>query len=296
MRKLEFIGTVRSNPGKLTEVIVLAGRDRLFLAPADWPTKLALGTLNIVVNEDGFPEGFAEIGKGNGLQKLDEGRFRPALVIPQRKIAGNTLKPDVDHPTRGFASVWRAELQVIATSQVATCWMLRIIGSDMASQIELVAEEHLRSRLNLADGTEVKVTVFETELKGKLPTPKERITDWCEAARGIEDQFGTDKALSYLIGEKFLDFLGTAERDSEFRAELPLFVSQIRDIFERWQLAEYLEKARQTEPFDPSLYDEDDDPEEIEMERKDDIRRSANDLLLVEWAKELLLNEDGSTG
>lgn len=97
MRKLEFIGTVRSNPGNLTEVTVLPGRDRLFLAPADWPTKLAPGTLNIVVNEDGFPEGFAEIGKGDGLQKLDEGRFRPGLVIPQRKIAGNTLKPDVDH-------------------------------------------------------------------------------------------------------------------------------------------------------------------------------------------------------
>lgn len=79
-------------------------------------------------------------------------------------------------------------------------------------------------------------------------------------------------------------------------ADIPLFVSEIRSIFERWQLAEYLEKARQTEPFDPSLYDDDDDPEEIEMERKDDIRRSANDLLLVEWAKELLLNEDGSTG
>ena len=26
----------------------------------------------------------------------------------------------------------------------------------------------------------------------------------CEAARGIENEFGTDKALDYLIGEKFL--------------------------------------------------------------------------------------------
>ncbi len=51
-------------------------------------------------------------------------------------------------------------------------------------------------------------------------------------------------------------------------------------------------KARQTEPFDPSLYEEDDDPELIEMERQRDIRRSANDLLLVERAKEWLL-EDG---
>jgi hypothetical protein len=28
-----------------------------------------------------------------------------------------------------------------------------------------------------------------------------------EAARNIEDEFGTDNALDYLIGEKFLNFL-----------------------------------------------------------------------------------------
>jgi hypothetical protein len=65
------------------------------------------------------------------------------LVIPQRKIMGSTLLPDSDHPTRGFAQVWRAELQVIRTGQGAKCWMLCIIGSDKPSQLELVAEEHL---------------------------------------------------------------------------------------------------------------------------------------------------------
>ena len=114
----------------------------------------------------------------------------------------------------------------------------------------------------------------------------------CDAARSIEDQFGTDKALSYLVGEKFLNFLEAAETHADFRGEIPAFVAEIKTIFERWQLAEYLEKARQREPFDASLYDEDDDPEEIEMERQEDIRRSANDLLLVEQAKEWLL-EDG---
>jgi hypothetical protein len=50
--------------------------------------------------------------------------------------------------------------------------------------------------------------------------------------------------------------------------------------------------ARQTEPFDPDLYDEDEDPEFVEMERQEDIRRSARDLLLVEQAREWLLGED----
>jgi hypothetical protein len=114
----------------------------------------------------------------------------------------------------------------------------------------------------------------------------------CEAARGIEDEFGTVNALKYLVGEKFLHYLEAAEKDAEFRAELPAFVAEIKKIFEPWQLAEYLEKAGWTEPFDPSLYDEDDedyDPEFIEMERKDNVRRVANEMLLIERAKEWLL-------
>jgi len=68
----------------------------------------------------------------------------------------------------------------------------------------------------------------------------------------IEDEFGTDKALRYLIGEKFLDYLEAAERLPDFRAEIPAFVGGIKTIFETWQLAEYLEAVRQSEPFDPA--------------------------------------------
>ncbi|MEI7688239.1 MAG: hypothetical protein WCL32_24810 [Planctomycetota bacterium] len=92
-----------------------------------------------------------------------------------------------------------------------------------------------------------------------------------------------------------MNYLQAAEKDAEFRAELPAFVAEIKTIFERWQLAEYLEKAGWTEPFDPSIYEEDDedfDPEFIEMERKDNLRRVANELLLLERAKEWLLEDD----
>ena len=92
----------------------------------------------------------------------------------------------------------------------------------------------------------------------------------CEAARSIEDEFGTDKALDYLVEEKFINFLEAAETDAEFRAEILGFVAEIKTIFERWQLAQCLEAARQTEPFDPTLYD---DPDEAEMERQADISR-----------------------
>ena len=105
----------------------------------------------------------------------------------------------------------------------------------------------------------------------------------CEAARAIEVEFGVPKALAYLIGEKFLNFLEAADDDAEFRAELPAFVAEIKTIFERFQLAEYLEAARQTEPFDPSVYA---DADEAELERRLDLRHSAADLLLVERAKD----------
>jgi hypothetical protein len=104
----------------------------------------------------------------------------------------------------------------------------------------------------------------------------------CEAAEDIEGEFGTQKALD------------AAETDAEFRAEVPAFVAKIKDIFERWQLAQYLETARETEPFDPSLFEDDDDtePEEVEDLRRDDIRQCTRDLLLAERAREWLL-EDG---
>lgn len=118
--------------------------------------------------------------------------------------------------------------------------------------------------------------------------------DQCEATRGIEDEFGTQRALDYLIGEKFINFLAAAEKNSEFRAEIPAFVAEIQQIFERWQLAQYLETARESEPFDPKLFEGDDEysAEDIEIMRKDDVRQCARDLLLVERAKEWLL-EDG---
>ena len=62
----------------------------------------------------------------------------------------------------------------------------------------------------------------------------------CEAARGIETEFGTQKALAYLIGEKFINFLEAAEDDPEFRAEIPGFVAEIKTIFERIDLSDQL--------------------------------------------------------
>lgn len=161
MPRLEFHGKVRSNKGKFHKDMVVPGRDSLAMPPETWPGKLAPGTLNIEIDVPGVPGDFAEIGTGDGMKRFDEGNFTPAVVIPQHEISGNTLKPKPGQPRRGTAQVWRAELSVMATGETAQCWMLRRIGSSIASQIELVSEHHLRSRLNLENGTPVKVVVFE---------------------------------------------------------------------------------------------------------------------------------------
>jgi hypothetical protein len=56
----------------------------------------------------------------------------------------------------------------------------------------------------------------------------------CEAVRRIEDEFGVQDALTYLVGEKFLNFLEAAETHADFRAEVPAFAAEVRAIFETW--------------------------------------------------------------
>jgi hypothetical protein len=114
----------------------------------------------------------------------------------------------------------------------------------------------------------------------------------CEAARGIEDELGTDKALKYLVEEKFIEFLEAAETNTDFWSEIPAFVAEIKTIFDPWQLRECLENARLTKLFDPS-YDDDEemDSEDIKLRRQEDICRCARDLLMVERASKWLLGE-----
>ena len=64
------------------------------------------------------------------------------------------------------------------------------------------------------------------------------------SARKILDRFGAEKAMGYLVGEKFLNFLEVAETDGEWRRAIPDFVAEILSVFETHQLAEYLNTPR----------------------------------------------------
>lgn len=286
MRKLEFIGQVEAN---VAPELTFPGRDDLFLKPDDWPTQLAP---TVTVEVGTFPESLTEIGEGEGFARLDKGKFWPALVIPQRKIGCSTLTPDADHPTRGFAEAWRADLHVIGTGQETTCWAMWIIGSNAIRTIRLVAEEDLRSRLNITDGTAVKVTIWEEGSKWTPPTPEQVIADWCEATRGVEDDWGREKAMGYLIGEKFLNFLERAETDREWRQPIPNFVVEIKALFEPWQLAEFLDTPRRLGPLGHTVDEEGYRMLRGEWEEEERIRDDARNLMLLEWARELLLESE----
>jgi hypothetical protein len=169
--------------------------------------------------------------------------------------------------------------------------MFRRIGSEITSEIELITEDNLRTRLNLSDGSAVKVTVWETEQNTKTKTPEAIIEEWCQAARNIEGAFGDEKAMGYLIGEKFLNFLEVAETNREWREAVAAFVAEIKDIFETWKLAEFLNTPRRLGALGHATTEEGHRLLTAEWSEEERSREVARNLLLLEWAKELLLGE-----
>ena len=73
--------------------------------------------------------------------------------------------------------------------------------------------------------------------------------DQCEAAGDIRNEFGLQKALGYLIGEKFLNFLRAADQDADFAGEVPSFVEEIKRVFDQAELRAYLDGVRRVGPL-----------------------------------------------
>jgi len=117
----------------------------------------------------------------------------------------------------------------------------------------------------------------------------------CEAAEGIEADYGTEKALGYLIGEKLLNFLEVAERKPEWRAEVPHFVAKIRRIFEPWQIAEFFETPRRLGVLGHVADEEGHKVLRSQVEESENLREDARNLMLFEWARELLIGDEEQT-
>ncbi len=115
----------------------------------------------------------------------------------------------------------------------------------------------------------------------------------CEAARQIKDDFGIEKALGYLIGEKLINFLRYQKLNlPEFSEEnLTLFVGEIRRIFSTDEIRDYLENIRRVGSAGHTMSDEEYETFRIADVDGNDPITGAEAVLLVEKAKELLLAE-----
>jgi hypothetical protein len=110
----------------------------------------------------------------------------------------------------------------------------------------------------------------------------------CAATEDIRERFGLKNALDYLIGEKLFTFVTASERDSDFAAELPAFVTAIRRLFAPGEIREYLDHLEQTKflaPPEPEIDDADEEEEEPWLANP---VRAAEELLRFSRIRQLL--------
>lgn len=112
----------------------------------------------------------------------------------------------------------------------------------------------------------------------------------CDAARSISERFGSEKALGYLLGEKFLNYLRASDRVPALRDDLPRFVSEVRDIFETWELREYLCGVRRLGAAAHVLNEAQHDEMSAAGALGDDVVWAAEDVILLERTKQMLLS------
>ena len=112
----------------------------------------------------------------------------------------------------------------------------------------------------------------------------------CKATEEIRDQFGLQRAMDYLIGEKLFSFVMAAEQHPEFAAELPQFVAEIQRLFTAQQIWNYLDNLEQTTFLSPPEAVDDSDlaAEGSEDEPLDNPVLGAQELLRFARIKEML--------
>ena len=116
----------------------------------------------------------------------------------------------------------------------------------------------------------------------------------CDAARDIRDAWGTNKALGYLIGEKFLNYLRASDSSSDWAEKIPLFAGEIKRIFTVDELHTYFATTTRVGSAAHVATEED-----YKLMREagmfdDDVVTGAADAILFERARALLV--DGARG
>ena len=111
----------------------------------------------------------------------------------------------------------------------------------------------------------------------------------CEAARDIRDARGTRKALGYLVGEKFLNYIHASDDDRSFAEKLPLFAAEIRRIFTNEELGAYFATTTRVGAAAHVTTDEQYRTMRDAGAFDDNVVTGASDAILFERARQLLL-------
>ena len=137
--------------------------------------------------------------------------------------------------------------------------------------------------------------LYEKFLETPLDSPPRQFhkiwIEQCEAVEQIEGEYGTEKAMGYLIGEKLLNFLEVAERNPTWRAEVPHFIARIKAIFEPWRIAEFFETPRRLGALGHASDEEGHKLLRSQMDESEKVREDARNLMLFESARELLMED-----
>lgn len=118
---------------------------------------------------------------------------------------------------------------------------------------------------------------------------KEIWKDQCEAAVRIEEDFGVEKALGYLIGEKLSNFLKISDRDPEWAEELPLFIARIRNLFEPSKIRTFLDTVEHLGAMGHVTTREEYEKMRLSGMISDDPVQATEEILMVERIRKLLL-------
>ena len=160
LEPLVFVGAITSGVGKHVELHV-PGRDEMPQAPADWPSVLCRGSLNVRILVDGYPALFLQQRFGNTVRSLDTNCYPCAFEISQSQFGNNMLLPNPSEPRKGSAQVWKAVLTT--NDQNIPCWVLRRYRSGLTDQLELLSDRHLRTAYHLENGQRVTVHLLHRE-------------------------------------------------------------------------------------------------------------------------------------
>jgi hypothetical protein len=87
-----------------------------------------------------------------------------------------------------------------------------------------------------------------------LKRPDELWQEYCDVAPGIREGYGVASALSYVVGEKLMMFAQTSEANDGFRAPLPAFCNQIRNLFTQLEVERYFESAERESRIETDLF------------------------------------------